>query len=264
MREAGVNLVTVGVFSWALLEPAEGEYDFGVAGPGARAAARRRHPRRPRDPDRGAAGVVLARHPEALPVDRSRASRSGSAPRVVLPQLGRLPAAAARIAERAGRALRRPPGAGAVARPQRVRRARRRLLLRRPARRRSAAGCASATATSTRSTTRGAPRFWGQRYGDWDEIDRAAARADAGQPGPAAGLPALRLGRAPRVTSGASATSCAGCRPDVPVTTNFMVDHLHVHRLLALGRRGRRRRQRPLPDRRGPPTTTSSWRWPPT
>ena len=28
MREAGVNLVTVGVFSWALLEPREGELDF--------------------------------------------------------------------------------------------------------------------------------------------------------------------------------------------------------------------------------------------
>jgi beta-galactosidase len=29
MREAGVNLVSVGVFSWARLEPREGEYDFG-------------------------------------------------------------------------------------------------------------------------------------------------------------------------------------------------------------------------------------------
>ena len=29
MRQAGVNLATVGVFSWALLEPAEGHYDFG-------------------------------------------------------------------------------------------------------------------------------------------------------------------------------------------------------------------------------------------
>lgn len=29
MREAGVNLVSVGIFSWALLEPAEGAYDFG-------------------------------------------------------------------------------------------------------------------------------------------------------------------------------------------------------------------------------------------
>ncbi|MBB6118344.1 beta-galactosidase [Nocardiopsis algeriensis] len=29
MRRAGVTLVTVGVFSWSLLEPREGEYDFG-------------------------------------------------------------------------------------------------------------------------------------------------------------------------------------------------------------------------------------------
>ena len=29
MREAGVNLVTVGVFSWAWLEPEEGRFEFG-------------------------------------------------------------------------------------------------------------------------------------------------------------------------------------------------------------------------------------------
>lgn len=29
MRETGVNLVSVGIFSWALLEPREGEFDFG-------------------------------------------------------------------------------------------------------------------------------------------------------------------------------------------------------------------------------------------
>jgi beta-galactosidase len=29
MREAGVNLVSVGIFSWALLEPHEGKYEFG-------------------------------------------------------------------------------------------------------------------------------------------------------------------------------------------------------------------------------------------
>ena len=38
--------------------------------------------------------------------------------------------------------------------------------------------------------------FWGQRYGDWDEIDAAAAGPDRGQPGPAAGLHALHLRRA--------------------------------------------------------------------
>ena len=29
MNEAGVNLVSLGIFSWALLEPRPGEYDFG-------------------------------------------------------------------------------------------------------------------------------------------------------------------------------------------------------------------------------------------
>ncbi|HTW05937.1 MAG TPA: beta-galactosidase, partial [Acidimicrobiales bacterium] len=29
MRQAGVNLVTVGVFSWAQLEPKEGSFSFG-------------------------------------------------------------------------------------------------------------------------------------------------------------------------------------------------------------------------------------------
>jgi len=29
MQEAGVNLVSLGIFSWAQLEPREGEYDFG-------------------------------------------------------------------------------------------------------------------------------------------------------------------------------------------------------------------------------------------
>lgn len=30
MREAGVTMVSVGIFSWALLEPKEGEYDFSL------------------------------------------------------------------------------------------------------------------------------------------------------------------------------------------------------------------------------------------
>ena len=30
MQQAGINLVSVGIFSWALLEPREGEYDFGL------------------------------------------------------------------------------------------------------------------------------------------------------------------------------------------------------------------------------------------
>jgi beta-galactosidase len=30
MRQAGINLVSIGIFSWALLEPREGEYDFSL------------------------------------------------------------------------------------------------------------------------------------------------------------------------------------------------------------------------------------------
>ena len=29
MKEAGVNFLSVGIFSWGLLEPTEGDYDFG-------------------------------------------------------------------------------------------------------------------------------------------------------------------------------------------------------------------------------------------
>ena len=41
MREAGVDLVTVGVFSWALLEPEQGRFELGWLDRGARPAARR-------------------------------------------------------------------------------------------------------------------------------------------------------------------------------------------------------------------------------
>ena len=48
MREAGVNLVSVGIFSWALLEPREGEYDFAWLDEVLDLLHERRHRRRPR------------------------------------------------------------------------------------------------------------------------------------------------------------------------------------------------------------------------
>ncbi|BBC31142.1 Beta-galactosidase [Streptomyces graminofaciens] len=70
MREAGVNMVSVGIFSWALLEPAEGEYDFsrmdrildllhenGIAADVA-------------TPTAAPPAWFFKTHPEALPVDR--------------------------------------------------------------------------------------------------------------------------------------------------------------------------------------------------
>ena len=70
MREAGVNMVSVGIFAWALLEPAEGQYDFsrmdrlldllhqnGIAADLA-------------TPTAAPPAWFFVRHPEALPVDR--------------------------------------------------------------------------------------------------------------------------------------------------------------------------------------------------
>ncbi|RZB18302.1 beta-galactosidase [Streptomyces sp. F001] len=70
MREAGVTMVSVGIFSWALLEPAEGEFDFsrmdrilallhenGIAADLA-------------TPTAAPPAWFFRAHPEALPVDR--------------------------------------------------------------------------------------------------------------------------------------------------------------------------------------------------
>ncbi|MEU1268477.1 beta-galactosidase, partial [Streptomyces sp. NPDC005799] len=70
MREAGVNMVSVGIFSWALLEPSEGTYDFsrtdrildllhdhGIAADLA-------------TPTAAPPAWFFVQHPEALPVDR--------------------------------------------------------------------------------------------------------------------------------------------------------------------------------------------------
>ncbi|MEV1078664.1 beta-galactosidase [Streptomyces sp. NPDC050211] len=70
MREAGVTMVSVGIFSWALLEPSEGEYDFsrmdkildllhanGIAADLA-------------TPTAAPPAWFFRKHPEALPVDK--------------------------------------------------------------------------------------------------------------------------------------------------------------------------------------------------
>ena len=132
MQQAGVNAATIGVFSWAMLEPKEGVYDFGWL-------------------DRVFAllheagiGVILATptaspppwfslaHPDALPVDRGRRSALARQPGHLLPQRTGLPRRERRHRHRIGAALRRPPRPGRLARAQRVRH----LLLLRPCRRR--------------------------------------------------------------------------------------------------------------------------------
>lgn len=68
MQEAGVNFLSVGIFSWALLEPAEGRYDFGwldgvmdnLAGIGVKVALATATAAPP--------AWLVRKHPEILPV----------------------------------------------------------------------------------------------------------------------------------------------------------------------------------------------------
>lgn len=130
MREAGCH---DGECRHLLLGPA-GDRARGVrlrlARPPARPAARERHPRRPRHPHRRPAGLVLPRASRGAARDRRRHPLRVRLTRRHLPQQRRLPGRRRAHHHQARRALRRPPGARPVARAQRVRRPRLRLLLR--------------------------------------------------------------------------------------------------------------------------------------
>ncbi len=200
MREAGVNLVSLGMFTWALLEPERGPLRVRLAGPGHRPAARARAsrstwpPRPPRRPPGSSPST-----PTRCPVDQRRARASASA-------AGRAPAPAHPRTRRRRRPDRaRSPSATAATRRGHVARAQR-------VRRRRSAQCycdtASAaafrdwlrhgTATWPRSTRPGAPRSGASATAPGREIDAAPARPHRGQPRPAARLPALLRRRAPR------------------------------------------------------------------
>ena len=139
------------------------------------------YPRRPRrHPRRRRARLRLARHGVAQLARRTARRRRGSP---------------SELAQRYGRA----PRGRAVARAQRVRRARRRGLLGRVGRARSATGCRSATARSTRSTTRGAPRSGASATATGSTSARPPSR------------PASSTPRSASTSPGSPTTSCAQC-----------------------------------------------------
>ncbi|MFD5793590.1 beta-galactosidase [Streptomyces diastatochromogenes] len=98
MREAGVNMVSVGIFSWALLEPSEGAYDFsrmdrildllhenGIAADLA-------------TPTAAPPAWFFRAHPEALPVDRDGRTLSYGSRQTFCPSSPAYREAALRIA----------------------------------------------------------------------------------------------------------------------------------------------------------------------
>ena len=222
MREAGVTFVTLGVFSWAWLEPAKGEYDFGwldevmdllhddgIAVDLATATAT-------------PPPWLTAAHPEILPVDRDGHTLWPGSRQAWCPSSPLYREHALALTDALAAALPRPPGPGDVARLQRVRLPQPALLLRRLRRRLPRAGCAAATATLDALNDAWGTAFWSQRYTDWDEVLPPRRTHDVRQPHPAARLPALRLRRAARLLPRRARGVLHEHSPGVPVTTNFM------------------------------------------
>ncbi|MFJ9628506.1 beta-galactosidase [Streptomyces sp. NPDC101175] len=221
MREAGVNLVSVGIFAWALLEPAEGAYDFthldrlldllhthGIAADLA-------------TPTAAPPAWFFRAHPEALPVDQDGRRLWYGSRQTFCPSSPAYREAAVRIAGALGE---RYAGHPAVV-MWHVH---------------NEYGChnlacyCDTSAAAFRDWLRErydsldtlndawGTAFWSQRLSDWDEV--IPPRATGAQPNPAHLLDwrrfcsdeLLSLYRAEREVLRAAS-------PDLPATTNFMV-----------------------------------------
>ena len=158
MREAGVNIVTLGIFAWARSSRARGAYDFAWFDRVMDLLHAHGITRRPGHDDRVPAAVAGHAHPEIAAGHRATAPCWPRRPRSTSAPPARSTASAPRAwSDRAGHALRRPPGAGAVARRQRVRLPHSDLLLRGVAPTFRALAARAVRRRSTRSTTPGPP-----------------------------------------------------------------------------------------------------------
>ena len=116
MQEAGVNLVSLGIFAWSRLEPQRGQVRFRLARPDHGPAPRRWCLGRPRDRDRVAAALAVARASrDAAGAGRRRAAVARRAPALLSEQPG-LPRWRRGASSSSCDALRRASGARDVAR----------------------------------------------------------------------------------------------------------------------------------------------------
>ncbi|MFG3009186.1 beta-galactosidase [Streptomyces cinerochromogenes] len=222
MREAGVNLVSVGIFSWALLEPAEGVYDFsrmdkvldllhenGIAADLA-------------TPTAAPPAWFFRAHPEALPVDRDGRTLSYGSRQTFCPSSPAYREAALRIA-------------GALAERYAHHPAVRMWHVHNEYGCHNAACYCDTSAAAFRRWLRErygddlkalndawGTAFWSQWYHDWEEI--LPPRATGAVPNPTHQLDWRRF------CSDALLSLCTAERdvlraaaPTVPATTNFMV-----------------------------------------
>ncbi|MFG2133949.1 beta-galactosidase [Streptomyces sp. NPDC048751] len=222
MREAGVTMVSVGIFSWALLEPAEGRYDFsrtdrlldllhenGIAADLA-------------TPTAAPPAWFFRAHPEALPVDRDGRTLSYGSRQTFCPSSAAYRTAALRIT----RALaERYAGHPAVAM----------WHVHNEYGCHNAACYCDASAAAFRTWLRRrysddltalnhawGTTFWSQWYYDWDEI--IPPRATGADPNPTHRLDWRRFCSDELLSlCTAERDALREATPGVPVTTNFMV-----------------------------------------
>ena len=219
MRAAGVNLVSVGIFSWVLLEPREGEYDFSfldevldlLAGAGI-------------DVDLGTPTAAppawfWKKYPHARPVTRDGVTLGFGSRGLVSPSSPEYRRASAAIAGRLAERYAQHPavvmwhvhneyGAPIAESYDEASVVAFRAWLRE--RYGSLDGVNEAWGTT----------FWGQRYGEWDEID--APRRSASVTNPAQRLDFMRFSSDALLECYLGEREAIRRHASQPITTNFM------------------------------------------
>lgn len=223
MRTAGVNLVTIGIFSWAMLEPADGAFDFGWLDQVLELLHDADITVDLATPTAAPPAWLLRRSPEVRPVTREGHVLGGGARATFCPSSPTYRAAAARITGELARRYAEHPAlvmwhvhneygghlpacyCDASAAAFRAWLARRYGDL---------AGVNQAWGTA----------FWGQRYGDWDEIDPPRLAPTAVNP--TQQLDFMRFSSDELLDCfRAERDLLHDLSPGVPVTTNFMASN---------------------------------------
>jgi beta-galactosidase len=221
MREAGVNLVSLGIFAWAALEPAPGEYEFGwldrsldllhAGGIAVDLAT----------PTAAPPPWFLRRHPEAAPITREGLRLGGGARQSFCPSSPAYAAASAGITEQLARRYADHPalvlwhshneygGANAYCYCETSAAAFRNWL-------RDTYGDLGKVNDAWGTA------FWSQRYGDWDEIEPPIIAPTTVNP--AQELDFFRFSADAHLANFRRERDLLHrlC-PGVPVTTNFML-----------------------------------------
>jgi beta-galactosidase len=226
MQEAGVNLVTLGVFSWALLEPEPGRYDFGWLDRVIELLWSHDVAIDLATPTAAPPAWLVRRNPEVLPVTAEGVRLEFGSRRHYCPSSPIYREASVRIAEQLAERYGTHPAlamwhvdneyGGHI----------------------SACYC-DVSADHFRRWLRArytspetlnevwATAFWGQRYGDWSEI--APPRSTPASVSPTQALDWARFcSDALLECFEEQRTVLAAATPDIPITTNFMCHHKPV------------------------------------